>query len=244
MRKNFQFSIFNFQFFLLFLFFYILHSPVYAASPTPTPKLTPTASPPATLTPTSTEDEKVQEIREAINQKVQQIKEKIEKKAYVGNILEITDSTITLSNFRGKQRVRITEATTLIGSDKKTIKVTDLAVGDKVIALGEISENEILEAKRVIVVPARKTATPKRLVINGKITTIDTKKSAITVTSIKNLDETIDLKIDKGSSLISQKDPKAVLKLKDLAPDQRAIVVYPEPAEGKSVVAKTIFILP
>lgn len=199
--------------------------------------VSPTASPSATLTPTGiAEDEKVKEIRDAIKEKVNQIKEKIEKKAFVGVIDQITDATITLNNFRGKQRVRITEETTIIGASAKAIKNTDLAVEDKVIAMGEMGENEILEAKRVVVAPVPKTPPAKRLVAMGMIAQIDAKNSTLIVNELN-------LKTDKNTKILSQSNNKT-LKFVDLAKDQKAIVVYFEATSGKTPTIKSLFVLP
>lgn len=219
--------------------------PVKAVSPTPSTEPTgATATPSGSLTPTTAEDTKVKEIRDAIKEKVNEIKEKIEKRAYVGIISQITDSTITLDNFRGKRRVRITETTTIIGSTKKEIKANDLSLEDKVIALGIVGDNEILEAKRVIVVPKPKTVPAKRVVIFGSITAVDSKNSTITVTPTKNQDQTIEFKLEKETNLVSQADPKANLKLKDLKESQKVIVVHLEVAPDKIAVAKSLFLLP
>ena len=225
------------------LFSFLL--PVKAASPTPSTEPTDaTGTPSGSLTPTTAEDTKVKEIRDAIKEKVNEIKEKIERRAYVGIISQITDSTITLDNFRGKRRVRITETTTIIGSARKEIKAKDLSVEDKVIALGIVSDNEILEAKRIIVVLIPKTVPAKRVVIFGSITAVDSKSSSITVTPTKNQDQTIEFKLEKETDLVSQADPKANLKLKDLKESQKVIVVHLEVAPGKVAVAKSLFLLP
>ena len=213
-----------------------IFSVISAASPTPTS--TPSA------VPTTIEEEKVQEIRDAIKEKVDEIKQKIEKKAYVGTITQITDSTLTLENFRGKQRVRFIEDTTIIGTNKKEIKFSDLAVDDKVICMGSISENEILEAKRVIVVTVPKTAPAKRLVIYGRISEIDSKNSTVTVNSTKNLDFSLEIKVDQNTRLNSYSEPKTSIKYKDLKQDQKIIVIYPETTEGKIPLARAVFILP
>ena len=261
MRKNLQFTIYNLQFIvfvilILHFTFYILHSNVFAVSPTvtskPSPSTTPSASPSATLTPTGTlEDEKVKELLDANRKKaieiklnLNQIKEKIEKKAYVGVISEVTDSTITLTNFRGKQRIRLLEDTIIIGADKKEIAAKDLAVGDKVIALGEPDTNEILEAKRVIVISPPKTVPSKRLIFFGALTAVNTKTAVLTLSQAKTPDQTLQVKIDKTTYLVNQKDPKTEIALKNFVAGQKLIIVYLEPAEGKTPLVKTIFLLP
>lgn len=221
--------------------------PTPSKKPTATPTIKPgniTPIPQITPTPTGAEEQNVKEIREAIKEKVNEIKDKIEKKAYVGIITQITDSTITLSNFRGKQRVRLLENIVIIGLNKKEIFAKDLAVDDKVIALGTISDNDILEAKRLLVVAVPKTIPPKRLFLIGSITGIDSKLSTITVSLLGNLDKTVVLKIDSTTLIISQADAKATPKFKNLIQDQKVIVVYPQTAEGKIPIVKTLFLLP
>lgn len=235
---------------IFILTFLIFSFPAMAASPTPL--TSPTASPSAV--PSGTEEEKVQEIREAIKEKVDQIKEKIEKRAYVGVIEQITDQSLTLTNFRGKRRIRIIEATKIISANKKEIKDKDLAVEDKIIAMGTMADNEILEAKRIIVIPKPQIALTKRLVFYGKISEIDLKKSILSLTATRDLDRTLELKIDKTTNFVSQADLKKSLKLKDLQAEQKVIAIYSEIPAGNQPdrtaaaaqipLAKSLFILP
>lgn len=252
--KIFVYPVRAFLIFILPLAFFILHSPVIAISPT----VTPIASPSASLTPTTIEDEKVKELRDSLKAKaiqeiVDQIKEKIEKRAYVGVIEQITDQSLTLTNFRGKKRVRITETTKIINASKKEIAFKDLAVEDKIIALGTMADNEILEAKRVIVIPKPSSAPTKRLVFYGKISEIDLKKSILSLTAVKDLDRTLELKIDKTTNLASQADLKKSNKLNNLQAEQKVIAIYSEIPAGNQPdrttteqipLAKSLFILP
>ncbi|MGB9637489.1 MAG: hypothetical protein ACPLY7_01685 [Microgenomates group bacterium] len=253
MKKNLQFTIYNLpRIFLLLLIlhstFYILHSDTFAVSLTPTPTqktiITPLASPSASLTPTTAETEKVQEIRRAIQDKLTQIKEKIEKRAYVGTVLEITDSTFTINNFRGKQRVRLSADTTIIGANKKEITAKDIAVDDKIIAMGTVDENETLNAKRIIVVPAPATMPAKRVVFPGSLSAVDNKASALTVTSLQNPDQSLNIKIDKNSKIVNPDSPKEVIKFQNLNSGKKLIVIYLQTADKTLPTAKTIFVLP
>ena len=235
---------FMFLIVILYSIFLILNSSVYAITPTTSPSATTTPASPSQGGPAETEEEKVLEIRQAIKDKLTEIKDKIEKKAYVGDILEITDSTLTLSNFRGKQRVRIMEDTVIIGSNKKEASLKDLAVDDRVIAMGEVDANGTLEAKRVVeaIVPA--TPAAKRITFLGTITLIDPKLLQITLTAVNNFDQTLPIKTDKNTLFINPNDVKAVLKFKDFKENQKLLIVYREPAEGKTAVAKSIFLIP
>ncbi len=201
-----------------------------------------TASPSAQ--PTSTEDEKVKEIRDAIKEKVNEIKEKIEKRAYVGIISQITDATITLDNFRGKQRVRLISTTKIVGTAKNEIKAKDLALEDKVIAMGDLAENEILEAKRVLVIPKPKTTPLKRTLYIGTITAINGRTAIITVTDLKNPDVNLDFSVDKDTYLALAGSPKGTPKFTDLKDSQRVIVVHLLSPDSKTIHAKSLFVLP
>lgn len=244
--QNSKFKIQNYFWTVLVVLLLLSITKVYAVTTTPSPKPTgATATPSGSLTPTTSEDENVKEIRDAIKEQVDQIKTNIEKKAFVGVISQITDSTLTLDNFRGKQRVRITETTTIIASNKKEVKIGDLALDDKVIAMGTVGDDEILEAKRVIVVLLPKIPVAKRIVAFGRIFSIDTKNSQITLSLIKE-DNAIAsiIKIDNNTYFSLQAEPKALPKFKDLKEGQKVLVVYLEPAIGKATLAKSIFILP
>lgn len=224
----------------LALIFCLFNFQALAASPTPNPTETQELSP----TPVSEdEEEKVKEIRDKVKAKVDEIREKMEKKAYVGNISQITDSTLALENFRGTQRVRINEETTIIGSDRKVIETKDLAVENRVIAMGTVSENEILEAVRIVVVAQPTNPPVKKIVFLGIITEVDTKKSEITLSSVKNQEESLALKVDAKTE-ITKKPENEDLRFKNLEKDQKVIVIYPQAAEGKIPVARSISILP
>lgn len=222
-------------------------SRVRAASPTPKPTQILAPSPTETGQPSSPSatpvDEKVNEIRQAIKDKLNQIKEKIEKKAYVGGIIEITDSTIVLSNFRGKQRVRINEETIIVDANRKEIKNKDLAVDDKIITMGILGENEILEAKRIVVVPPPKIPPAKKLVVLGTITKIDNKNQIVTITP-STQETTKEIKIDnKNTRILAVTDQKTELKFKILKENQKILVVYLETAPDKTPIAKTTFLV-
>lgn len=226
------------------LIFLILRYQVWAISPTTSPSATPSAQPTQSASSSASIDEKVKEIRDSLKEKAKEelnkIKEKIEKKAYVGTIEEVTDLTLTLKNFRGKQRVQLSENTEIIGANKKEIKVTDLAVDDKVIAMGTVSDNEVLEASRVVVVPLPKVAPAKKIVLFGSITQINSQASTIAINASGQ--EKL-LKVTAETNLTSL--PKSTsIKLKDLTTGQKVIVIYPESTSGKTPTAASVYLLP
>jgi len=220
---------------------FLLVQKAYALTPTTAPSATPSATPTQTATSSATENEKVKEIRDQLKEKGSEIKEKIDKKAFGGLITQITDLTITLDNFRGKQRVRLKEETIIINSSRKEIKAKDLAVEDKVIAMGTVSDNDILDATRVVVVANPAAAPAKTTVAMGTISAIDMPKSTVSIAPLKD-GAAVSLKVLATTTLFLQSENKEI-KLSDLEKDKKVIVVYQSSSDGKTLTAKHISVL-
>ena len=223
---------------LFFIFaFCFLHSQVVAA----TPSATPSAEPTQTATSSADEDEKVKEIRDQLKEKVSEIKDKIDKKAFVGSITQITDLTLTLENFRGKQRVRLKDETVIVNNSRKEIEAKDLAVEDKVIAMGTVSDSDILNASRVVVI-AKPTGAPiKKTAVMGIISSVDNKQSTISVEPLKD-NMPVELKITAATKLVLHRGNKEI-KFSTLKKDEKIIAIYQPSSDGKSLTGKYIFIL-
>jgi len=177
-------------------------------SPTPTIKpkvLSPTPST-ASLSATPM-DGKIQEIRDVVKEKVlekiQEIKDKITKKGYVGILREMTDSTLTLETLSGERMITVDSEAKIIGTNKKEIKVKDLEIDQKLITMGTIDENNILVAKRIIVVPIPTKALPKKEVYVGRIYEIDTKTKTIKSNHLRRLNLLHIVKVDKETKFSS-----------------------------------------
>lgn len=199
-----------------------------------TPSLTSTAS-------ASPDDEKVKEIRDAVREKVQEkiqeIKDKIEKKGYVGILTEMTDSTLSVDTQTGEKLVTIDDQATIIGTTKKEIKSKDLEIGQKIIAMGLLGENEILLAKRIVVVTPEKNPTIKTAFM-GKISLIDIKLKTISLDHLRKLSLKYQLKIDSKLTKFTSKEFKT-LKEGDLL-----VVVSSQEKESETPTALLVNPLP
>lgn len=124
-----------------------------------------------------------EKVKEMVRQKIDEVK-KGQKGAYAGEITKISGDLITISTLTNKQsQVRVGEETKIIGSAKKEIKADGLKIGDFIIAMGYLGENEVLEAKRVIV--ATKPKPLSRQVAFGKVTDISVEERILTVKNEK-----------------------------------------------------------
>jgi len=227
MILKFLIVIFTFSFFIFHL--------SYAKAATVTTQAT-VSSPSATPT-----DEKVQEVREAVKEKVlekiQEIKDKIEKKGYVGILKEMTDSTLTLETLTGEKMVQIASQAAIIGTSRKEIKAKDLEIDQKIICMGTLDENKILQAKRIVVVPTPTKTPPKRQAFAGRISQIDSKTKTVTLAHLRKLTQQYIVKVDKNTNLLEG-------KFEDLKVDNILVVVSSQEKESETPTALLIKTLP
>lgn len=130
----------------------------------------------------------------AIRQKVEEkVAEAINHpKAFLGTVTDITDSTIQIKSIEGdiRQISATSDSVTVIDNrddTNKEVKLTDIAIGDFLVAMGYKGSNNVLIAQRILITDAVKT--PRINVVNGKVT--DKSAGTLTVTPIKGEASTI-----------------------------------------------------
>lgn len=138
----------------------LINSPTWGQSPTPTP------------------DEKVQEIREAVKEMVTETR-KGQKRAFVGEIIDITNTTLSLDTQQGEKQARAGEETTIIGLSKKEIEFEDLELGSFAIVMGYLEETGILDVRRIVI--DKKPEAPAREVAFGEVIDASTEEKILTV---------------------------------------------------------------
>ena len=185
----------TFNFLLVLLTFYFLLLP-FASAQEATPSATPTIN------------AKAQQFKEAFQEAVQGKIAEASRRAFIGTLKNIADTTLILETKDGiKQAAISTEAAILrdSGESKQTIKFADLAIGDFTIVMGYLGEKEVLEANRVIV---NSNVQPKtnRKAIYGQVQEIDLKKETMIVKSLKDDQSwTLEIASSKGRSASGRK---------------------------------------
>jgi len=217
--------------FLLFAFCFLLFSAnVIAISPTPS------------LEP---ETDKIQGIRDAVKEEVRKNLEEAklgQKKAYVGEIGEITDTALGLDTRIGKKQVQVATETIIIGENKGKIEFEELEIGAFVIAMGYFDENEILQAKRLVIINKPKPRV--RQVAFGQVTDISETK----VVTVENEKKEIIYSIQvAGTTKITKKKEGKIQQVEfdEIAEGDRVVAIgTPEENEEKIITAKIIHIIP
>ena len=93
-------------------------------------------------------------IKEEIKQRIQEVvQDKMKIKKLIGVVGKITDfrlDAITLANNLDSYHISIA-SNSAIQKDNKPVKISDLAISDRLIVIGYLYENNVLESRRIVV---------------------------------------------------------------------------------------------
>lgn len=174
-----------------------------------------TATPSAT--PTQNMEDKIKLlVQENLSTTEAKLKEKVNLQSlvgYAGKITTISSGNLTIDSHGNL--IQVTgSAKTVYLKDGNAIKVTSLAIGDKVIVIGTSIKEGIVSSKRVSVIKDEPILV-KTTAIVAKISTIDLKKKTLTL-SIDNTDQIFSL------------SKKSTVKLDALEPLQTILGIIKE----------------
>lgn len=158
-------------------------------------------------------------------------------KAYLGTVTDIADSTIQIkTNDSQIEQVSIGDAGITVvnvkGTNNKTVKLTDIAIGDYIVAMGYINGNSVLKAQRILI--SDPITEPSLQVQYGKVSAI-TKKNV----SIANLKDgsSATFTPDKNTDIEQYSKGKfAAGKLSTITADDLTICVTTSDAKGNTLL--------
>jgi hypothetical protein len=139
----------------------------------------------------SSEASKTSDIRAKVAQDVANTLSR--PKAYIGTVTDITDSTVEIKTAASeiKQISANVESTNVVnstGTTSKTVKTTDIAIGDFIVAMGYVDGNSVLTAQRILI--TNPMTDPKITVGYAKVVSV-TKKALSVKTITDNTDDSV-----------------------------------------------------
>jgi hypothetical protein len=189
-------------------------------------KTLPTSSPGVNASGTSDIRAKVaQDVANALNH----------PKAYIGSVTDKTDSTIQIKTKASeiKQISASVSGTTVVnstGTTSKTVKTTDIAIGDFIVAMGYVDGNSVLTAQRILI--TNPIAEPGITVNQAKVKS--TTKSALTVNVVSD-----------GKEDLIQPNTKTKINVKFSSISAGDTIIYVVTTNSKSAPSvRSIFQLP
>ncbi|MCL5409703.1 MAG: DUF5666 domain-containing protein [Patescibacteria group bacterium] len=158
-----------------------------------------------------------------------EISKKLQNKAYVGVINVKSDNTLTLATATGTKIVTVNEFTDYKGKTK--LSFANLNSEDYVAALGDVDDNDVLTAKRIVYLtqPA-----DQKIITEGKLASSTTKN----FTMVDNNNTAKQFSIDSDTNIyLDSKDAK----LADLPADAYLIIVGFKSSKDQSLYARSVY---
>lgn len=206
-----------------------------------TPALTLAISPTPgeeTATPTG----RLEQIKERVQERIQDLT-KAKKRAVWGTLSQVTNSTLVLTTSRGEQRIKTTDQTKFfIG--KKEGKMSDLAIGNFIIAMG-YEENGVFVARRVSASSQPPKPAPRRNAVYGKVSDISEEEKILVLTHPKKPELSFEVKITDKTVITKKVDGKMQkIKFEEIKIGDRVVAVGTQEKEGGTITAKLIHVIP
>ena len=201
-----------------------------------------------TNTPTpeqSTDDQNndIQKIRQVVQEKVKEKLAEITatstgKKAFIGIIKNVEENSITITYANQEFQLEVDVDTVFIDSKRNKTSLDKIQPDQAVLAMGFLNESQVLETKRLIIVPVDSLEQKKHTVI-GKIVDISQTSSVFALIPNQNKDSQYQIKTDTKTKII--KKDKAVIKSDQLKNGQIIIVIFsPTKTNSKTYYAHQI----
>lgn len=186
--------------------------------------------------------EEIIKIREEVKKKVEEkIKEVISRKSrrgWRGIIKEKTAASIKLETRKGEREVLYDEETTIINERRQKTTDKALVVGKEIIAMGYPQSENLLESKRIVLLP-KTTPKPSKIPLLGIISDKSQEEKLLAVTPIKNKNQLIELTITFKTKILGKDGKKATYN--DFEKGQKIVAVYQkEEKENKTLIIKII----
>lgn len=210
---------------ICFLFF--VNRVIAQSSPEPSPSPT---------------DEVTQKVQERMEKVLESAEEK-SKRAYVGTLKSISNSTLTIETRLGDFQIKVVTDAVILNQKREEIELGDLELGSKIIAMGFLNEQNVLEVKRILVI--EKFQTPAVEVAFGIVTDISKDEKVLTVKHPKK--QTIYMVEVTNNTKITKKVEGKIqtVKFSDIKENDRLVAIgKPGLNEEKIITAKLIHVIP
>jgi hypothetical protein len=213
---------------LCYWFFVGLLTPAIAQTISPKP-------PTATITP------RQENIGDKIKEKIQEIKSTLRVGAYVGEVTDKTETSMTISTKQGLKQVIVGSSVKVInqktGSTRKDVKPEDIAIGDYVLAMGSIesTNGRTLTAKRIVIVT--KPEVKRKEALMGVVTEVS--KNNLKIESVNRGEWSVNI---DSSTKVSQIGSEKAGKITDLELQDKILAIGVLDKE-KEIDAQKIVIL-
>lgn len=192
--------------------------------------------------PSPSPDERIKQKVEERIEKVLSTAEEGQKRALVGTLKSIANSTLTITTQSGDFQAKVATDAAILNEDRENIELDDLEIGSNLITMGYLDNQNVLDTKRIVV--TEEFQIPETESVFGLVTDISEEEKVLTIKHPKTqavymIDIDADTKITKRIEGEIQE-----IKFSDIEDDDRLVVIgEPEENEEKIITAKLIHIV-
>lgn len=157
------------------------------------------------------------------------------KRAWAGSLTDITNHTLTLTVKSESKQAEVSDDTVIVDENRQTIDIDNLEIGTFVVAMGYLTPEGVLDARRVV-----ESAPPSPLTLAAYFVTIESiDDDTLTVKNISD-DQTWELELDDAILITQSVDGEnAEIKLADLKETDRIIVIGSQNTETPTTLDTT-----
>jgi len=178
--------------------------------------------------------------KDIINLVQQKVKEKLnlitepsnKPKSFIGTISKIEDGKIVINYQSTSKTIIVDDQVAYVDIKRNKSKFENLKVGQDIIAMGYLNQENQLTAKRIVATTIKDLENKNEVVI-GKIVDISTTSSVLVLIPNSNKNNQYQIKTDSDTEFLNNKNQKS--NLKDISVGQKVIVVIKPDAK----IAKT-----
>lgn len=180
----------------------------------------------------------------AIRQKVaEKVAEALNKpKAYIGVVTDIADSTIQIKSTSSEiEQISTNDGDTAVmntvGTNNNEVKLSDIAIGDFIVAMGYVNSNSVLSAQRILI----SDAVTERKITSDFAKVTNSENRPITVQNVKDGSE-VDITPDYNTDIELYKDGKETpVRLSSINDGDQ--IIYVTDSSGKTAKIRAIFVV-
>jgi hypothetical protein len=181
-----------------------------------------------------------EEVKKKVEEKIQQVINRKSKRGWVGVITKKSAASIKLETRKGEREVLYDEDTTVINERRKSVGTNELTVGKRVIAMGYLQSDSLLEAKRIVLIPQGGKEI-SRVPVLGIISDKSREEKLLAITPIRDKNQLIELTTDSKTKIIGKRGKK--ISYKDLQKGQKVVAVYEKDGKPNATLALIIKVI-
>jgi len=165
-------------------------------------------------------------VRKLVEEKVQQLLTERKKIGWLGTIQERNTISLTIETRKGAKEILFSEDTKVVNLKSQSQDLDYLTEGKKIVALGYQQGENILEARRIIVV---ENPSFVKVALLGRVSDKSTVEKLLVITPANDKDQTVEIIISSKTKILNIKNEKVAYE--NLEKGQRVGLVYKKTTE-------------